>query len=215
MEYLAPGPEFIERLRTKHPHGAVKLAPATVAPADWAEQAELEWIGWDGQCRQQMAWFGELAQHPGERSATVVFSTDRIARVHGSADSFPRIHMTAGRYVYEPHAAVRAAGLSGALAEKYHLAALGGLRGYLTGDARVEDDLLAGFEVWESSPLDFKRLNALLKARNIGRLEVKKREAPLTPEQILKRLKLRGEASAALLATTLGDSVTAILAKRL
>ncbi len=52
-----PGPAMIESLLAANPQGAVKLAPAARAPADWATRAELEWISRGGECRQLVAWF--------------------------------------------------------------------------------------------------------------------------------------------------------------
>ncbi len=85
-----PGPEVIERLLAESPNGAIKLAPAAVLPDDWPRRAELEWISRSGECRQLVAWFGDLAKKPGQRSATVL--SGRV--MAGSPD--PALPPTAG-----------------------------------------------------------------------------------------------------------------------
>ena len=72
IEFHEPGPEIMERLLEACGNAAIKLAPAAEVPATWARAAELEWIGRGRQCRQLVAWFGRLAEHPGRRRATIV-----------------------------------------------------------------------------------------------------------------------------------------------
>jgi len=127
-----------------------------------------------------------------------------------------------GRYVFDPDPAVLAAGLSGALAAEHGLSATGPRAAYLTGDRAVADPALACFEVTDVLPLDLKRLRRLLHERGIGRLEIKKRiqnrikkrGVAHEPDQLRRRLHLRGEGSAVLLLTPIGGTVTAILARR-
>jgi hypothetical protein len=63
-------------------------------------------------------------------------------------------------------------------------------------------------------PLDVKRVNRLLRDRNIGRLEIKKRGVPHDPEDLRRRLALRGDEQAVLILAPAGRSATAILARR-
>ena len=71
-ELFEPPLDALARLLGQNSNAAIKLAPATEAPASWQASAELEWLGSRGECRQQVAWFGELARYPGRRAATVV-----------------------------------------------------------------------------------------------------------------------------------------------
>ncbi len=74
LEWCQPNRNEIERLLARLPHAAIKLAPATAVPDDWAERCELEWISRDRECRQQIAWHGDLATDPGRRRATILLS---------------------------------------------------------------------------------------------------------------------------------------------
>ncbi len=72
VELHEPGLPVIESLLHACGAGAIKLAPAAEPPAHWQRDAELEWISRGGQCRQLVAWFGELARAAGLCRASVV-----------------------------------------------------------------------------------------------------------------------------------------------
>jgi hypothetical protein len=216
VELYEPGPEQIERMLEQQPAAALKLAPAAVLPPGWNQRAELEWIGRDRQCRQLVAWFGELAKHPGLRRATVLGKTSQECRtLTGAPGDFPPIAGGVERYVFEPDAAVLAANLAGALAAEHGLSALAPDVAYLTGDRPISDAALGTFEVDEVLPYDLKRLRALLRERGIGRLEVKKRGVADDPEKVRRQLKVPGDQSATLLLARAGRKTLAILARRL
>lgn len=214
----APGPETIERLRTEREEGALKLAPATQVPESWQERSELEWIGRDRQCRQQVAWFGSLAQSPGLRRATVLRTAPGeppiVATLAGKAGVRSPIAGQIGRYVFDPDATVLAAGLEGALAQQHGLTALHPEVPYFTADEPIVDPILQCFEVTDVLPFDRKRIRRLFHDRGVGRVEIKTRGIAERPEQIRRELRLGGDRSAVLLLARLGRRVTAIVARR-
>ena len=79
----------------------------------------------------------------------------------------------------------------------------------------LDDPALACFEISDVLPLDLKRVRALLRERNIGRLEIKKRGVDHDPHKLRRQLGLIGEESATLFVTRLRGRVTAILARRI
>ncbi len=214
----APGLDTIERLLTEREEGAIKLAPATEVPESWEQRAELEWIGRDRQCRQQLAWFGRLAQTPGLRRATVLRTqsgdSPMVTTFAGEAGIRPPVAEQVGQFVFEPDATVLAADLDGALAEHHELAALHPRVPYFTANKSIGDPILQSFEVTEVLPFDRKRIRTLLHERGVGRLEIKTRGIEERPERIRRDLRLRGEGSAVLLLARLGRRVTAIVARR-
>lgn len=218
VEFHEPGLPVIERLLETSPGAAIKLAPGAEVPEPWPEQAELEWISRDRQCRQLVAWFGPLATPPGCRRATIVGSTLEgrgcVRTLVGRDDEMPPVTGQVGRYLLEPDAAVLAAKLVGTLAAEHKLQAPGPLLGYLTGDEPLADPALACFEVTDVLPFDLRRLKQLLHGRNIGRLEIKKRGVNDDPDEIRRRLGLKGEDEAVLLIAPVGKAITAILARR-
>ncbi len=236
IEFHEPGPEIMERLLEACGNAVIKLAPAAEVPAAWAQAAELEWIGRGRQCRQLVAWFGHLAEHSGRRRATIVSpmrelestpgletpkaespfdpQSVQVRTLVGSASDPMPIAPHLGSYVFEPDPAVLAAGLAGTLAAECGLAAAAPGIAYLVGERPLDDPALACFQVIESMPFDLKRLRQWLGRRGIGRLEIKKRGVTEEPEQIRRRLHLRGDGAAVLLVAPLSKGVTAILARR-
>ncbi len=228
LEWCQPNVATIEQLLARVPHAAVKLAPATIVPAGWAERCELEWISRDHECKQLVAWHGNLAIAPGQRRATILFSSSRIVpREHNSAarglaprtltghphQSIPLVGKP-DRYVFDVDPAVLAARLTGALAAEHRLAALGAGPTYLSGPRTIDDAALACFEVVDILPLQTRRLAQYLRERSIGQLEIKKRGVDVSPEKLRRDLKLRGSNAATLLIAPIAGRPNAILAHR-
>ncbi len=216
LRYYQPGLDAIEQMLAVAPNGAVKLAPATRVPPNWQQSAELQWIGATRECSQQVAWFGSLARHPGQRTATVLPRDDGspprsvIGRGNSSHPSVSSI----GRYLFEPHAAVLAAGLASQLAREHDLHAISPGVAYLTGDRLVRDAALSAFEVTDVLPLKVRQIQEVIRTRGIGRLEVKKRGVADHPEEVRRRLRLSGDEPATLLLTRVAGAPKAILARR-
>lgn len=220
VEGFRPDLATLDRLLAEHPDAAVKLAPATRAPEAWSQRAEREWISRGGECRQQVAWFGRLARHAGKRTATVVSQhrTD-VRQVVGSTpeggtDSELPLRAELAAYLFEPDAAVIAAGLIGELAREHGLTGVNSGVAYLTGDRPVADFALDGFAVTDVLPFDRKQLAGLFSQRGVGRLEIKKRGCEVDPELLRKQLRLSGSNEATLLLSPVAGKLTAIVAQR-
>ncbi|MEQ8790474.1 MAG: hypothetical protein RIC55_29530 [Pirellulaceae bacterium] len=224
LEHYAPDLASLERMLAANNSAAVKLAPATDVPDRWRREAERQWIGAGGECKQQVAWFGDLARHAGRATAVIVDNQGAVtSTVVGegdspNAESIP-VAARVGRYVFEPHAAVLAAGLATTLARQYGLAPLTAGGAYLTGETQcnssvLEDAALSAFEVRDVLPLDVKKLHRYLRAAGIGRLEIKKRGVDIDPGKLQRRLQGPGDAQATLLIGRLGDAVRVIVAHR-
>jgi hypothetical protein len=134
--------------------------------------------------------------------------------VGAAGDDVP-IAPRVARYLFEPDAALLAAQLTARLAERHQLAAVAPGIAYWTADRPLAEPLLASFEVAELLPFDLKRVRSLLRARGIGRLEIKVRGVDLDPAEVRRRLQLKGDCEATLLVTRIDKRVTAILARRL
>ncbi|MCA9268748.1 MAG: hypothetical protein KDA41_09775 [Planctomycetales bacterium] len=212
-----PSDAFLSRLIETVGGGAIKLAPGTAPPDAWRDRCHWEWISHDRECKQLVAWFGSLAAAPGATATRLIGADGQAAsrRFDVSAiDLPPPLADRVGRFVYDADPALVAARLHGAMALECGLAATAPGASYLTGDALVDDGLLAAFETLEVLPLDVKRLKAALRARRIGRLEIKKRGIDVSPEDLRKKLALAGDEEAVVLATLHGGKAVAILARR-
>ncbi|NIP86486.1 MAG: hypothetical protein GTO03_13330 [Planctomycetales bacterium] len=221
LVHFHPPLAALDRGIQRNGQAAVKLAPATVPPAHWCAAAELEWISWQNECRQQVAWFGTLATSAGEdcrgrrRATWLSREGDRCRSIVGQADLPLEVASQPARYVFDLDPSVRAARLTGAVAAKFQLAALGPGGAYLTGAQPGGEGLLSCFQVSEVLPFDRRRLARLLAARQIGHLEIKKRGIPAEVATEAARLRPAGSHQATLLLTRLAGRVTAILAQRI
>ncbi|MDX1948249.1 MAG: hypothetical protein SFU86_22855 [Pirellulaceae bacterium] len=209
-----PGLATIAELLAVAPSGAIKVAPASDVPVEW-NHAERQWTESRGECRQQVVWFGELAQWPGQRVATVVDATGGAATIVGSGGESLPVASALGRFLYEPRAAVLAARLEGELAARHQLGAVAPRVAYLTGETELRDPLLDGFEVHDVLPLDRKQLRAYCRERGIGRLEIKKRGLDIEPEKLRREIVAAGDAAATVLLAPVGGAAKAIIARRL
>ena len=194
----------------------MKLAPAADVPPAWAERCELEWIGRGGQCRQLVAWHGELARSPGQRRATVLANDGGVTRtIVGQSERSIPFAAQLDRYLFEPEPAVLAARLAGVVAAEHGLSKFSPGIAYLTGPAAIDDPALACLEVEEVLPLKLKLLTEYLRQRGVGRLEIKKRGVEQDPEQLRRALKLAGDDAATLILAMLNRKRVAIVAKRI
>jgi hypothetical protein len=207
MEHFEPSGRQLVALLQVNALAAIKLAPATEMPTDMMAEVEQEWISRDGECKQQVAWFGR----GNGRRATVL---DRYGDVLRTVRGEPRAVEPgpAMRYVCEPDAAILAAKLEGALAAEHGLKGLGG--GYLTGDRAISDGGMATFEAIEVMPFDRKRIAAWLARRGIGKVEVKCRDGRSDANRIQRELTTRADGSVTILLAPARRSTIAIVAKR-
>ncbi len=215
LQWHSPEPEVIDEWLTSSPTGAVKLAPATTVPETWSRRAECEWISRNRECRQQVLWFGNLAKSPGQRRATSVTPADEAhCTFTGDCDSKAALTDSVARYVYDTDPAIRAAGLTGAIACEFGLEAFNDGVSYLTSDSPANHGLLTRLKVRDVVPLRVDVLTQHAKSRHIGELEIKTRGVATSPERLRKQLKLRGDQRATLLLTRVGPREIAVFADR-
>jgi hypothetical protein len=181
----------------------------------WSDAAELEWLGSRGECRQQVAWFGRLARHPRQRSATIVAKSGEVRTVVGDANEPPPAARELRRYIFEPHAAVLAAKLTAVLCREYGLAPIAAGIAYLTGDRLIQDGAIDAFEVFDVLPFDRKRLKASCREHGLGRLEIKKRGVEIDPQRLRTEVIGDGDSDATILIAPIDGQVRAIIAKRM
>ncbi|MGJ0202897.1 THUMP-like domain-containing protein [Leucobacter sp. gxy201] len=182
------------------------------------ENAEAQWVSSDGQLVEMGLWFGAAAR-PGIGRAALVHRSgrdgdDHVHELTASADTPDAEARGLGEFLYEPDGAVIRARLIGLLAEQLGAGMVSARIAYLTGDELVPTPFAAAFRVLERLPAKEKQLRKALAAREIGRLEIKKRGADVDPAQLRSRLKLQGSRSATLFLTREGERHVALLAER-
>jgi SAM-dependent methyltransferase len=190
----------------------IKLGPA-FDRRDIPDEVEAQWIGVDGSTIELVLWSGSLAREGVGRSALVI----RGGTAHeltAAADAEDAPVRELGAFLHEPDGAVIRARLIGDVARALQAGMLAEGIAYLTSDAALTSPFVQSFRVREELPADTKALGKALRARGIGRLEIKKRGVDVDPAQLRPKLKLAGDAEATLILTRTGSRRRAILADR-
>jgi hypothetical protein len=107
-------------------------------------------------------------------------------------------------YLYEPDPAIIRAGLLSELAEqlKLEMYRLDETIAYLTADTHIQSPLARAWIIDDWMPFNLKKLRAYLRECGVGRVTVKKRGSPLTPEELIAKLKLPGDGEARVIVLT-------------
>jgi predicted RNA methylase len=177
------------------------------------DSAEAQWVSVDGSVVELALWFGPLARANVRRAATLL-SKHGIAELTSTSDSEDVAVGPLGEFVYEPDGAVIRARLIGDLGRHINATMLSTSIAWLSSDTAVDTPFAARFRVVESLPYDVKALKKLVRARNIGTLEVKKRGVDVDPAELRKQLNPVGDATATLILTRVAGRHTALLAER-
>jgi SAM-dependent methyltransferase len=192
----SPPLSFVRQLAAAVPATGAKVAPGIphqAVPAD----AEAEWVSVDGEVKEAALWFGPLAT--AVRRATMLPSGDTLV---GTGAGPPPVGAP-GEWLYEPDGAVIRAGLVGEV-----VAALPGGRlldptiAYVAADGLVATPYARAWRVTDVLPFSLARLRALLRARGIGRVTVKKRGSAVDPETLRRQLRLTGSGPEAVVVLT-------------
>ena len=149
------------------------------------EGVEAQWVSDGGDLVEACLWGPGLATAP--RRATALPSGAEIVGF-GNPGEVGEM----GGWLHEPDDAVIRAGLVGELASRMGGRLVDPHLAYVTTDERSTDPLARSFRVVEELPYREKQMRAALTARDVGTLTVKKRGVDVVPEQLVKRLKLKG-----------------------
>jgi SAM-dependent methyltransferase len=169
---------------------------------------EAEWVSDGGDLVEACLWGVPFAST--SRRATVLPSGEGLVAQGGS----PAV-ADVGAYLYEPDDAVIRAGLVGELA-----ATIGGWLpdshiAYVGSDRAEATPLARGFRVVDELPFREKPLKAALQARDVGTLTIKKRGVDIVPEEVVRRMKLKGRQKALVIMTRVQGQGRAFLVERL
>ena len=195
---------------------AIKVAPATPISNDWPDSIEREWIGSRRECKQQVIWSGEQVARLGHRTATCVDQTGAATRFSVPESKIELrlpVAEAIGEYIHEPHPTVLAAKLGHLLGRNMDLQPLANDVAYVTGQA-VKLPLMQSFQVIEVLPLHLKKAAAVLRAMDVGMLEVKRRGVEQVAGDQFMKLKLSGSERATAILTRLDQKRIVIIAMR-
>ena len=188
-DYAPPLTPLLSRWLPKVSHGAVKISPGIdyrFIPPD----AGIEFVSLNGDVKEGVLWFGDL-RDGAQRRATLLPRGDTISDLDDNSAPV-EVSIPAG-YLYEPDGAVIRAHLVETLAQKLHASKIDEDIAYLTSDKAVATPFARCFVVDEVMPFHLKKLRARLRQLRVGRVTVKKRGSPLSPQELKRRLDLRGD----------------------
>lgn len=152
---------------------------------------EVEIISQAGEVKEAVLWLGAFKSPDIARRATLLGdNTISLDDRHG----IPDLPVTAPRsYIHEPDGAIIRAGLVGLLGEPLAATKIDPDIAYLTGDKPSTDTRARSFAVLDSMPFNLKKLKTRLQQLKCGRVVVKKRGSPLSPEELIKALSIKGD----------------------
>lgn len=191
------------------PAAGVKVAPGVAREELEPFDAEREFISVDGELKECVLWFGPL-RSAGWR-ATVLPGPYTLA---GAPDKDAASCAPPKRIIYEPDPAVLRARLVGSLAAQLKAVQLDPEIAFLTADAVAPTPFAKSYEVEEHFPFAVKLLREALRARRIGRVDLKLRGSPLEPEKLRRDLKLQGDEARTVFVTRCAGRPWTVIARR-
>ena len=205
----SPPWSFVEEVLTRP--ACVKVAPGI--PHDLVpEGVEAEWVSDEGEVKEASLWSSYLSS--ARRRATVIHSSGLATLTDEDQPAGTEVGPV-GRFLYEPDGAVIRAGLVTAVAAGVEGHLLDEHIAYVTGDRPFSTPFARTYQVQETLPYKEKALRAALRARNVGRITIKKRGVHVVPDELRRRLDLKGDEEATLVLTRAGGHGTALLVRPL
>ena len=182
----------------------IKVAPG-IDHDELPETCEAEFISVSGECKEAVLWFGDLRSSAGVR-ATLLPEGDFL--IGESVEPVPCGPVS--DYMYEPDRAVIRAHLVEQVAVSIGAHKLAPDVAYLTSDSYVKSLFARAYGVDAVLPFSIKRVQTYLSDHGVGRLEIKKRRFPMTPDAVRGKLNLKGSEACTLILTRVNENPTAI-----
>ncbi|MFD9424252.1 MULTISPECIES: class I SAM-dependent methyltransferase [unclassified Streptomyces] len=205
-EAYSPPLSWATAAALKAPRAALKIAPGVPHEAI-GPRAEAEWISDGGDVKEAVLWFGE-GFAPGSFRATLLPSAATL--VAPAPLPAPPVGPVA-RYLYEPDGAVIRAHLVADIVERCGGWLIDETIAYVTSETPYESPYTTAYEITDRLPFGMKKLKALLREREVGVLTVKKRGSAVEPEELRRRMKLRGPHSATVFLTRVAGAPTMLI----
>ena len=175
----------------------VKLSPAVDLHQLKAYGGQVEFISVNGNLTEALLWLHRQDAPP---VATLLTASSRH---HLSHRHIEPVDITVPRaWLFEPDPAILRAGLVQHLAQDLNATMIDETIAYLTSDQQAATPWGRYWRILDWMPFQLKRLRRYLVERGVGRVTVKKRGFPMTPEILIDRLRLKdGEAARVLVMT--------------
>lgn len=200
-QLLPPLPELVDAWRSHEL--AVKCAPG-LDFSEWEGLVSL--VSVDGAVKEACLYTPGLAD--GARREAVMITDGRVDRLNDAAAGAADVPVgPPGRYILDPDGAVVRAGLVRHYAAREGLWMLDERIAYLTGDRLPTGR--TGFPFIELVPL--KKLKGVLSRHSAGSVEILVRGVDVDPDELRKRMKLKGDRPMAVVCTRIGRQGVALV----
>ncbi|SHG82665.1 THUMP-like domain-containing protein [Geodermatophilus nigrescens] len=197
----------VTALLDRVPRAVVKVAPG-LDHDRVPEGVEAEWVSVRGSIVEALLWGRGVSEV--WRRATVVRGDD-VHELTAGADPGPAQAGPVGAWLHEPDPAVIRSGLVSLVAAELGATLVDPTIAYLTSGAAPDSPWVTSYRVDEVLPFGLKRLRALLRARGVGRVVVKKRGSAIEPETLARQLRGPGDRSATVVVTRVAGAPTALV----
>ncbi|MFN8376886.1 MAG: class I SAM-dependent methyltransferase, partial [Anaerolineae bacterium] len=184
---------------THIPRMAVKLAPGVDLEQIAPYGGSVEFISVDGDLKEAVLWRGFRWQ--GARATLIRGGTAYHLQQHENAEA----GLDAPRgWLCEPDPSVLRAGLVQGVAANLNGAMLDETIAYFTSAEKPTGEWAVWVRAWKIldwMPFNLKKLVSYLRAEGVGQVTIKKRGVPMTPDELLPRMKLEGDLARTLVLT--------------
>jgi len=188
---------------------AVKLSPAVDLGQLESYGGQVEFISVDGDLKEAVLWLNRAETHPW---ATLI-QENGVYHLSQVQDAEVEVANPRG-WLFEPDPSVLRAGVVQTLGLQLNATMLDETIAYLTMDERVESVWGRYWQILDWMPFNLKKLKRYLVERHVNHITVKKRGFPMSPEEVIRKLKLKkGDESRVLVMTRLqGNPIVLICA---
>ncbi|TWT57398.1 Mg-protoporphyrin IX methyl transferase [Thalassoglobus neptunius] len=210
LEDSSPPLEFLKELIDRCQGGAIKLSPASNFGGKF-DDAEIELISLNGECKEATVWFGDLA---GEENWRATLLPSGFTLSADPFNHFPRVGPLSD-YIYDVDPAIVRAGLVDALADELELERLDDAEEYLTGPQLVDSPAVTPFRVLAELTHNRKSIRKYFRDHPCHELEIKCRHVPVDVDSLRKSIPLKGTGKKTLLIVRLGGKTKGVAAERI
>ncbi|MCW2531686.1 MAG: hypothetical protein JWP62_1256, partial [Blastococcus sp.] len=201
----------VTTLLDRVPSAVVKVAPG-LDHDRVPDGIEAEWVSVGGSIVEALLW----GRGPSRtwRRATLVRG-GAVLELTADADPGPAPVGPVRDWLHEPDPARIRSGLMSLVAADLGATLVDRTIAYLTSDAPADSPWVSSYRVAEVLPFNLKKLKALLRARGVGRVVVKKRGSPIEPETLARQLRGPGTGSAVVVVTRVAGAPTTLVCEPL
>lgn len=208
VEQYQPPLSIIKRWQA--PRIMVKLSPGVDLTQVEQYGGQVEFISVDGELKEAVLRItkGDSVDRP----YATLLAGGEIYHWRRETEPEPRPLSSPRGWLVEPDPALIRAGLVEDAAQAFDGTQLDDTIAYFTTDTFPASPWVRAWRVLDWMPFNVKKLRAHLRDQDVARVTVKKRGSPLTPEELIAQLKLKGGTQARTLVLTRyqGDPIVII-----